>query len=67
MSAPSTSGLSDELLLRGIDVKYGCFALLYFTFNGIDINAVKFVIMGNVSYKLTFTTEHSTWTRQYIT
>ena len=25
MSAPSTSGLSVELLLRVIDVKYGCF------------------------------------------
>ena len=32
MSAPSTSGLSVELLLRIIDVKYGCFTLLYFTF-----------------------------------
>ena len=32
MSAPSTSGLSVELLLRVIDVKYGCFALLYFYF-----------------------------------
>ena len=31
MSAPSTSGLSVELLLRVIDVKYGCFTLLYFT------------------------------------
>ena len=30
MSAPSTSGLSVELLLRVIDVKYGCFTLLYF-------------------------------------
>ena len=29
MSAPSTSGLSVELLLRVIDVKYGCFTLLY--------------------------------------
>ena len=29
MSAPSTSGLSVGLLLRVIDVKYGC--LLYFT------------------------------------
>ena len=28
MSAPSTSGLSVELLLRVIDVKYGCFTLL---------------------------------------
>ena len=28
---PSTSGLSVELLLRVIDVKYGCFTLLYFT------------------------------------
>ena len=32
MSAPSTSGLSVELLLRVIDVKYGCFTLLYFYF-----------------------------------
>ena len=31
MSAPLTSGLSVELLLRVIDVKYGCFTLLYFT------------------------------------
>ena len=31
MSAPSTSGLSVELLLRVIDVKYGYFTLLYFT------------------------------------
>ena len=32
MSAPSTSGLSVELLLRVIDVKYGCFTfLLFFT------------------------------------
>ena len=31
MSAPSTSGSSVELLLRVIDVKYGCFTLLYFT------------------------------------
>ena len=30
MSAPSNSGLSVELLLRVIDVKYGCFTLLYF-------------------------------------
>ena len=30
MSAPSTSGLSVELLLRVTDVKYGCFTLLYF-------------------------------------
>ena len=30
MSAPSTSGLSVELLLRVIDVKYGCFTLLCF-------------------------------------
>ena len=29
MSAPSTSGLSVELLLRVIDAKYGCFTLLY--------------------------------------
>ena len=29
MSAPSTSGLSVELLLRVIDVKCGCFTLLY--------------------------------------
>ena len=28
MSAPSTSGLSLELLLRVNDVKYGCFSLL---------------------------------------
>ena len=33
MSAPSTSGLSVELLLRVIDVKYGYFTLLSFTFN----------------------------------
>ena len=32
MSAPSTSGLSVELLLRVIDVKYGYFTLLYFIF-----------------------------------
>ena len=31
MSAPSTSGLSVELLLRVIDVKYGCFTLNKFT------------------------------------
>ena len=31
MSAPSTSGLSVELLLRVIDVKYGCFTLLLLT------------------------------------
>ena len=31
MRALSTSGLSVELLLRVIDVKYGCFTLLYFT------------------------------------
>ena len=30
MSAPSISGLSVELLLRFIDVKYGYFTLLYF-------------------------------------
>ena len=30
MSAPSTSGLSVELLLRVIDLKYGYFALLCF-------------------------------------
>ena len=29
MSALSTSGLSVELLFRVIDVKYGCFTLLY--------------------------------------
>ena len=29
MSAPSTSGLSVELLLRVIDLKYGYFTLLY--------------------------------------
>ena len=34
MSAPSTSGLSLELLLRVIDVKYGCFTLLYFYLEG---------------------------------
>ena len=31
MSTPLTSGLSVEVLLRVIDVKYGCFTLLYFT------------------------------------
>ena len=31
MSAPSTSGLSVELLLRVIDVKYDYFTLLYFS------------------------------------
>ena len=30
MSALLTSGLSVELLLRVMDVKYGCFALLCF-------------------------------------
>ena len=33
MSAPSTSGLSVGLLLRVIDVKYGCLLLLYYTLN----------------------------------
>ena len=37
MSAPSTSGLSVELLLRVIDVKYGCFTLLVFFFNQIAL------------------------------
>ena len=32
MSAPSTSGLSVELLLRVINVNYGYFTLLYFYF-----------------------------------
>ena len=31
MSALSTLGLSIELLLRVIDIKYDCFSLLYFT------------------------------------
>ena len=31
MSAPSTSGLSVELLLRVIDVKYGRLTILYYT------------------------------------
>ena len=31
ISAQSTSGLSVELLLRVIDIKYGFFSLLYFT------------------------------------
>ena len=34
MSAPSTSGLSVELLLRVIDVKYGYFTLLLLFNNG---------------------------------
>ena len=40
MSAPSTSGLSVELLLRVIDVKYGCFALKqkHWTENTINAN-----------------------------
>ena len=35
MSASSTSGLSVELLLRVIDVKYGCFT---FTFKQFKLN-----------------------------
>ena len=35
MSAPSTSGLSVELLLRVIDVKYGSFAFLYLALRGL--------------------------------
>ena len=38
MSAPSTSGLLVELLLRVIDVKYGCFTLLYFIYSYKDYN-----------------------------
>ena len=41
MSAPSTSGLSVELLLRVIDVKYGCFTLLYFYFSKVFNETVK--------------------------
>ena len=50
MSAPSTSGLSVELLLRVIDVKYGCFTLLYFTppcFSQVAIEGVEFEIVSS--------------------
>ena len=40
MSAPSTSGLSVGLLLRVIDVKYGCFTLLYFKSHQKDVPAM---------------------------
>ena len=45
MSAPSTSGLSVELLLTVIDVKCGYFTLLYFTlFTGrIVIKVILFL------------------------
>ena len=48
MSALSTSGLSVELLLRVIGVKYGCFTLLNFTRGSTA--AVQ--ILGNVSTRL---------------
>ena len=47
MSAPSTSGLSVGLLLRVIDVKYGC--LLYFTLCP-EANAIRyFAFIGSIS------------------
>ena len=36
MSAPSTSGLSVELLLRVIDVKYGCFTFYFLPFASLS-------------------------------
>ena len=48
MSAPSTSGLSVELLLRVIDVKYGYFTLLYFTL--LYFTLLYFTISGNYGY-----------------
>ena len=39
MSAPSTSGLSVGLLLRVIDVEYGC--LLYFTYVRLALHKTR--------------------------
>ena len=44
MSAPSTSGLSVELLLRVIDVKYSCFTLLYFTLFRMRLGLSQLVV-----------------------
>ena len=42
MSAPLTSGLSVELLLRVIDVKYGCFIfLLYFGIASLHFKQIQ--------------------------
>ena len=47
MSGPSTSGLSVGLLLRVIDVKYGC--LLYFT---LMLNAYTLQIVFGIFFNL---------------
>ena len=52
MSAPSTSGLSVELLLRVIDVKYGCFTLVYFKYNLVVYNVFSHV--NHVSSMISF-------------
>ena len=63
MSAPSTSGLSVKLLLRVIDVKYGCFTLLYFV-RGVSGCCKISVAMGTLSgmlgnLELVFSTDQS--------
>ena len=50
MSAPSTSGLSVELLLRVIDVKYGCFTftLLYLQLTGFSTYYIYYLLLSHV-------------------
>ena len=49
MSAPSTSGLSVELLLRVIDVKYGCLTFTHMSRQqrpfGSHVHAFTFFVM----------------------
>ena len=47
MSAPSTSGLSVELLLRVIDVKYGYFTLLLSRVNCVSLQLGTPIPYGN--------------------
>ena len=53
MSAPSTSGLSVGLLLRVLDVKYGCLLyLLYFTLNTKCCVGISGTKSGGYAFKL---------------
>ena len=55
MSAPSTSGLSVELLLRVIDVKYGYFTLLYFISNNkVHVRLALFIFASKGIKQLFF-------------
>ena len=57
MSAPSISGLSVELLLRVIDVKYGRFTVFYFNLYVLRLGIRQFGIARNLFFFFQ-TTDH---------